>query len=344
MRAARPTLRQRSSTLSNTLGPEVRLPQLPVELLDMIFAHMRPSQLESTGYYTTQPGRQDLRACHSVCCSWRDAVRPHLFHDLMTTFIPDASVDHPWEMVDVEDNMNILQLKRRERIRTLGMLLSFLDRSPHIASHVRRLWLRCRIRSDMHHEDLPFPRDLRADPTALLSVLGSLPRLRVLHLRNVALTDLPAPEAEQHLCAPLRRLQIDYVCKGGYWLMPDLEITQLLACFTRVEELHITGSGKWRNRASRDDYSGPARLRLDSLVLQRVYNGGVLFKHLLHSDLTTLSCLVLRRIGLLENEDLTLFNDFLREVGPQLCVFHIYLQHNHIRCTSNLLCTDYGNC
>ena len=312
--------------------------KLPAELFDIIFGLLRPPDCE----HSSADGKQDLMACNAVCRSWREIAVLHLFRDLVFTFhckvvIKDWSSNlGTWRPLSIlRIAMPEEQMENPDREgppRTLLTLLSFLEDTPHIGRLVRRLSIRCSINDGAHTDELPFPREARITPLLLLSLCDSVPRLRVLHLCNIALDDIPFIGTT--LCPPLDRLHIDYARgKDTYWHMPDIETSQLLACFTGIEELHIRGSGKWRNRVCRDDYSGPHALRVNRLVLEQIHNGGILFRHLLSSAAANISTLIIRQLELNTPNDITAFNRFLFAIGPQLQIFRIYLQNHHFRCT-----------
>ena len=341
IRPTRPTLRG-ATARPPTLQPSVEsgrldmhpkqtdepprpFPKLPPELLDNVFSNFHPEDWERPGHYGA-PGRLDLMACNAVCRSWHETARPHLFRDFVCVFHHESILDWYDEPPEAED---ILQReRRRQRVRTLSMLLDFLTASPAIAYSIRRLKLRCRMGNESHDADSEFPASHCTNASVFRQLLCRLPRLRLLHLCNVALDSLVNCDP-QYLCRPLDSLQISYVCRDGYWHIPDIMPSLLLCCFTEVKELHLVGSGMLTvGLPGPRNYLGPPHLRVESLILQRIRNCGGLLAHLEKST-AELQRLTVRLIDLVAGEDLPLFNKYLRHIGPRLKQLRVLLHHNY---------------
>lgn len=291
---------------------------LPPEVMDMIFDLLRPLNWDAQrppGAFLWRSGREELMACYAVSRFWRESARRHLFRDFVVNFRCELPPP-PGMLADLYASHS---RPTAYWLPDLPALFQFLNDSPAITKYIRRLRLHCNVAVQ-----LP-----KIQPGVLLGVLRSVPNLRVLHLSNVALT-VPPPQSVPRLETPLSRLQLSYSnTRDESWRISDLEITQLLDCFIEIEELHLLGQGPLDTpRVDLDDYRGPSKLRVEKLVLQRRWNRGVLFKHLVHASLDNVRCLVLRQVSLY-GVDIELFPAFLRSIGPRLQELRVYLNHDH---------------
>ena len=331
------------------------IPVLPNELLDTILGYLRPSnwgELErvnrSVPHDPLDREKADLMACHGVSRVWRENTRRHLFADLSIIFCGENPPRRHTRAMGVGGPLahgpghafRHAPLQRSHRLPDLRALSQFLNDSPAIAVCIRRLRLHGYNSEDYPSRNIDLANSpFKIQPTLLLDVLHGIPQLQVLHLSNVVATAPPA-ESVARLLTPLRRLQISvtfldrdtpHECRSA------LDITQLLDCFTEVNELHLLGEGSFKDFGDPDDFAGPTKLRVNTFILQRRFNGGVLFRHLLHASLSDVRRLILRLVTLHEGLDFERFQRVLRTIGPQLEEFRTYLEHWHYRCTCCLL-------
>ena len=321
-----------------------KIHDLPIEILDMIFDFLRPSNWDSiapSGVHQHPRGtHNDLAACHAVSRLWREHTRKHFFRDFTIIF---RAKNRPPQMFTGPMAATLRELHSRSQLPELPAFYPSLEGHPFIARCIRRLRLHgeivpkdCACLCDSAAKYIP-----KIEPALLLGILRSIPNLRVLHLSNVVLTALPASRLE----TPLSCLQISYTCAshfGRHLRMPDLEITQVLNCFARVNELSLLGRGlSPKDPADVRHYHGPSGLQVKKFVLQRRWNRGVLFKHLAHASLENVRCLVLQGVSLLGDIDLELFPAFLCTIGPRLEEFRIYLTHDHHHGISLAFDTQY---
>ena len=294
----------------------------------MIVGYLKLGSKDAPGRVPEWWKKQDLAACNMVNRAWHGVVQPHLFSDLTVSFCGEGDTVGYRFVLDPFVNVSTYGQPGRERrsYRGLRMFLHFLANSPSVARDVKRLRLRGPV---SHYQTDKVPESLRVSSHTLLSVLRALPHLKILYLSNVALRS-PVQD-EPKLLTPLKSLRISYNTKKDVWHVPDLEITQLLGCFAKVNELHLIGCGKRQDSGDLRTYTGPSELQFESLVMQRRINAGELYPHLKDSSCGKVRRLVLRNMNLLEQVDYESFKDFFHTIGSQVEQLRIYLQHYHVR-------------
>jgi hypothetical protein len=216
---------------------------LPPELLDDIFSRLHIEGWEhSTGKVAC--GKSALNACSLVSRSWNAVAWPHLFRDILYSFRPVPDDDVPDDNEEYPSTnplyANFGAGKEDARFKTFPMLFAFIQRTPLARNSIQRL----RLEAWPRGASVTYLDSDNVDAQLLVSLLVSLPRLQVLHLGNVGVTQ--GPSRVSPLVHPsLKRLFID---SGSG--VPDLrrlhfelDVGTILDCFTALEELYLNPLG-----------------------------------------------------------------------------------------------------
>ena len=216
---------------------------LPPELLDAIFSHLHTDNWEDS-WDKLACGKLDLDACSRVSHSWNAAAVPHLFRDIVYSFRP-VPYNTPYGRGEYSttnplDFSSASKSKPDARYKTLPMFYAFVQHSPFVQNSIRRLGLENRPRRDGFrlYDDTDCP-----DADVFIELLHLLPRLRVLRLHNF--TVAPGPTLATPVAHPsLKSVFIssqssrsDDPAGRREWI--DLNVSAVLDCFTKLEELHL---------------------------------------------------------------------------------------------------------
>lgn len=242
--------------------------ELPPELLDIVFAHLHPSDWD-TSWDKSACGKFELDSCSRVSRSWNAAARSHLFRDVIYSFRPVP----PSEVTTLNDDGEYSSIhdgyarfdrnyKHDARYKTLPMFHSFIQRSPLVQNSLLRLRLDLWQRTSSFYDDSD-----RADAEMFVSLLRLLPRLRVLHLYNFTVAHGPI-RAPPLVHPSLKHVYISsestiFCAVARNW--PDLDVAAVLDCFTKCETLQLTLPGVPRFFSPMQEGVHP--LEIDSLIL-----------------------------------------------------------------------------
>lgn len=243
--------------------------ELPPELLDIVFAHLHPSDW-NTSWDKPACGKFELDSCSRVSRLWNAAARSHLFRDVIYSFRPVP----PSEVTTLNDDGEYSSVhhgcarfdqnhKHDARYKTLPMFHSFVQRSPLVQNSLLRLRLDLWQRRSSFYDDSD-----RADADIFVSLLRLLPRLRVLHLYNFSVAHglirappLVHPSLKHVYISSESTIFCTLLARN--W--PDLDVASVLDCFTKCETLQLTLPGIPRFLSPMQEGVHP--LEIDSLIL-----------------------------------------------------------------------------
>lgn len=216
--------------------------RLPMELIDLIAVHLRPTDWEDLHWASIPDpirGLGNLLACSLVCRDWRTGVLLHLVHSVTYSFRREC--DDPSVQRAIASS--------RLRYKTISMFCAFLESSPVIQNYIRRLKLVCSPDKWTPNEHVTPNHYSHTDPEHQVDsqsfnrLADLLPRLNVLHLHGVLLRDFEdVPEVERR---PLQVLKTNH--SGVYDILlashDDCGAHVMpLAFFSSIQHLHYTGA------------------------------------------------------------------------------------------------------
>lgn len=319
------------------------------ELLTLVMGHLHPAQSAPQDHSASIPGRgssgwrprkdrnaqrstdpgeddtlyagyrkRDLLVCSLVSHGWRAAARPHLFREL--TFV----VRRPHYKKGVVP------------YKTLDDYLTLLRASPEIGAYIRRLHLEY---PDQYRTGQSTSEDTqKLSPASLLRLLHTMPHLEHLKLCNILLSSPPPLPTDDtsDVSRPLavNHLEIRHQVNGAAWAVHDIHLTMVLGLFRAATHLHLAGMGIVDSDGWNTEYTGPAKLDVSRLVVERAHNGDTLFRCLKDSGaLSQLRSLVVRMVTTLEREyDMLKKREFIAAVSPTVEEVCIYLQRPAMPC------------
>lgn len=274
---------------------------LPPELLDIVFDNLQPT--DSTNAYETiswpraQEVHKSLSACTLVSRSWYPLAREHLFRDVVYSFQrppdggpaawADSAMDasHRWAAYAGinPDDYNGPRM-RRIPLKTLQMFLDFVQQSPATRRSIRKLTLSAYPAGTPGSEtDWPFAlriwthKDDAVDPTLLMSLLSSLPRVESVRFYDVIVTQ---PRATQFFLPTLSVRELKIVSMNT--LISSHRICNLITYFAEVGTCSLIRPSWVPNAFEPDNSTLPANfppffaLDIHSLALSHVYEGAPL--------------------------------------------------------------------
>lgn len=201
------------------------IPQMPVELVDMVIDYLHAENLHSPDYLKVQ---RILCACTLVSRTWHSIAVPHLFRDVCCTF---AQMN---KMVLINNTVV------KQSSRTLSTFFTFLQNSPDIAKSIRSLQLRQLDFQSQAEGENCFEAHHKVDYLEFLAVLKAIPRLQELYLVNFVVcrpqgVSFPASQRS------LSRLHISY--DGVYTTPLDfrVDLQALIACAGSIGRLDLGG-------------------------------------------------------------------------------------------------------
>lgn len=236
---------------------EDMVPPIPPELVDQIFQGLHTPAEERVDVWQGDP-KGSLTACSLVCHSWNAIARPHLFRDVVYTYISEVRAGlEPWD--DIPDaqadfgrwckfpsTYHSINPRVMEPTKTLSMLCDFLHDHPHCASCVRTLSLR----GSPHHWTpalgerrlgFAYDSDYFEDPEVFTMILAQLPRLSRLNLVDVFLSP------PSTLFTPLRLpfVSLRHVSMSYLTARRDqaLELSKFIGGLCNVDELRVINAG-----------------------------------------------------------------------------------------------------
>lgn len=260
---------------------------LPLELLDMVFTNLRPSDSDwHASWPKSQEVRKPLSACTLVSRSWHHVAREHLFRDVVYSFQrPPAEDEEAWPVWDALNRWGpcplVAEWQRVTELpfKTLEMFADFLGESPVIRSSIRRLRLACYPTINNNSWPSIWGYDLQKtdniDPTFLTSLIGGLPRLVQFLPWNIFLTSPLSPEASS---ATLRISVPEVQVRYGVGHPHSLGTCGFLTCLGMVDELVIVRPSYGYIGIKRDKDSLPETfpssvlLEVRSLAVREVWN------------------------------------------------------------------------
>lgn len=257
---------------------------LPGELLDLIFAYLRPGKRDQV--------KDELQACALVCHKWTPLVQPHLFHNLRFRFVSaretnnlEPSQDH----LSTVENMKSWVDPDRFPQHNVLVLLRFLTEHAHLAAHIRYLHLEAMKGWPLRERIYGDGKLTRIDRRIFCDILGLLPCLRELMLTKLFLSpvskDAPtSPPPSLHLS----RLELDLAYHSYSLEYPGADVygprvAQIAMCFTQIDELCIAAyhGGENKKFSRLMDHLAPA---LHSLRLRQLWPEATFFPALLQSQ------------------------------------------------------------
>ncbi|EKM59159.1 uncharacterized protein PHACADRAFT_205334 [Phanerochaete carnosa HHB-10118-sp] len=266
--------------------------RLPPELVDIVLDHLDGENL-----------KKDLFSCSLVSRDWHYCTMPLLFSEL--AFAVRKLEELPWETYDVLEAAGE---------GPLNALLLFLERSPHIRHHIRRL------RIDAPVDDGPpicsYPD---VDPKTLVLALRLLPRLATLEFHDVIF--LPAhydvwKEDQIIFAGDLQRVAVGFGTRAADIDSLD-EALHLLEIFAgEIQELCL--STIYAVQIRKTNVLQLQSLRTASLVVDEVTDIGPIVRAIQVSPSVWSKTLTSIYLSWINMKDLRSAEGLLEDVGPYL--------------------------
>jgi hypothetical protein len=178
-----------------------------------------------------------LCSCVLVSRAWRNVALQYLFRDMVVTHGSVvrqncAKAGHPMGCVSCGCSCHRQETDRIQR--ELPTFLQFLRDTPHPRQYTCGLWIRT---SPLVREER---NDRRVDAQLLLDIIQQLPQVASLYLEDVILT-LPNSPLSSSLptIPPLQQLTLQ---RNARYTIADVQIIDILSCFSRIDRLRIIGA------------------------------------------------------------------------------------------------------
>lgn len=262
------------------------VPTIPPELIDQIVGELHTPATERIEIWQGDP-KGSLTACSLVCHSWNAIVRPHLFRDVLYTYVSEVRAGmEPWD--DIPDvaadfgrwckfpsTYRYINPRVMEPTKTLSMFSDFLQDHPYYASCVRTLTLRGSPHAwtpalGERRLGFSYESDYFEDPEVFSMILSQLPRLSRLNLVDVFLSPPSTLFTPVHLpFASLNHVSMSYLTTHRD---QALELVNFIRGLCNVDELHVIHAG------FTDPIPFPARLDVTSTL------GTVIMTHVFVSN------------------------------------------------------------
>lgn len=223
------------------------IPHLAQELLGEIVGHLHTEEWD-VSWADAAANKRDLHSCSLVSRAWHAATRLHMFRDIAYSFREDGCSPYEDPPAEAAIWRKFVLARQHVRCKTLRMLCAFLRENPHIQYYIRSLKLELwpsrepqdKLRWKFGHGD-------EVDDHLFGELLALLPRLTVLHLHNVFVSEPPA-----HFSSPLIQLNRLHIASCSVqnlhenrarWIKPDLILDNTLFFFGIIHELHLSTWG-----------------------------------------------------------------------------------------------------
>jgi hypothetical protein len=291
----------------------------PPELIDVVFDALHTEDWEESW---NQPlyGKRDLHACSLVSRTWHAVAREHLFRDVVYSFQHIPRNPEPENDAYARTSPNCWYSftdKVSARYKTFPMFCAFVDKSPAVQRSIRHLRLEA-WPSSVHGA---FEESDKINTGLFVRLLKTLPSLTTLHLYNIVLSQDPIRNPSvtpPSLCRLFISFKSElYGCERTWHDSTFLvKAYRLLACFSRLRELHLRGLTDGSFRAPNGQCElALASVQARSLVIESAHSTqGTLYHALCRSPLAqTLTSLTFTDAGALAGR-----SDFVHQVGPHL--------------------------
>lgn len=217
--------------------------RLPIELVDLIAFHLRPADLTAPpSKKLPGPGNglTGLLSCSLVCHQWRAVLLSHLFSGFHVTcgfeqHFGEGGSDDQAEGVDASADGD-----PENSSKTLALFCQFLENTPTVRGCIRQLKIVNRSKAPRNLRQNP-PQD-QLDSTVFARLLQLCPRLDILHLLGVFLSNIRIPHRSER--RSLQALKI-LPCHRGYYQQlfippyrPGADVAPLMF-FSSIRHLHL---------------------------------------------------------------------------------------------------------
>ena len=334
--------------------------RLPLELVHVIFDHLRPHQ-----WLVSWPNAADnkaaLASCSLVSKSWNAEARCHLFRDVVYSFRKVPTGDEAFR----EGRVCKHEVYRRfsggkveeARYKTLRMFCTFLRSNWVARISIHRLRLRAlpsawRLNifgSSAHHPNLAFDEQDCVEAKDLMDLLDLLPSLRALYFYDIIPTSPFCVKEGKPRGPPFSPKRVSIVFGRSYYSLRDRSqwttycehaTTRLLTFFNEVEDLYISriGFDGMPPYAANLDIEVPS-VQIHSLALAFfVPKGGFLFRRLAETSILSNLCQLVLEPTQYSPEEMSMLQSLLSVASSNLRELRYNLSNALFSRESLLLC------